>query len=178
MVASARDAKARAEVDLTTTLNSLAVVEEGGCRSAAELTRLEAERASLLLELEASKSDVSSLHARADKDREDMVKDYQGSPELIFSYGYGCCTFKNNICGDRPNIPNDMPNSPISSLSTQGAPRPQQPPRLKTRKQIKAGLSKTRRVVLWLGNRALALFFFGKLGKWCRLTINIYILYL
>ena len=60
---------------------------------------------SLLLELEASKGEVSSLHARVEKDKEDMVKDYQGSLELIFSYVYGCCAFKNNIYGDRLEIP-------------------------------------------------------------------------
>ena len=83
MDASAGDAKARIEVDLTKDLNSLAVVEEGGRRSEVEIARLEpelagvkAERASLLLKLEASKGEVSSLHARASKDKEDMVKDY------------------------------------------------------------------------------------------------------
>ena len=57
-------------VYLTAALNSLAVVEEGGRRSevgvtvlAAKLARLETEQASLLLELEASKGEVSSLHA-------------------------------------------------------------------------------------------------------------------
>ena len=64
MVASARDAKAKVEVDLTKALNSLAAAEEGGCRSEAELARIEAERESLLLELEASKGEVSSLYAR------------------------------------------------------------------------------------------------------------------
>ena len=58
-----------------------------------------------------SKGEVSSLHARADKDREDMVKDYQGSLELIFAYGYGCCVFKNTICGDRLEILDGMPYS-------------------------------------------------------------------
>ena len=53
----------------------------------------------------------SSLHARASKDREDMVEDYQGSLDLIFAYGYGCCAFKNNICRDRLDIPDGMPNS-------------------------------------------------------------------
>ena len=66
---------------------------------------------SLLLELEVSKGEVSSLHAQADKDREDMVKDYQGSLKLIFAYGYSCCIFKNNICRDWPEIPNGMPDS-------------------------------------------------------------------
>ena len=83
MAASTGDAKARAEVDLSKALNSLATVEESGRRSEAETTRLvvelarvEAKQASLLLELEMSKGEVSSLHAREDKDREDMVKDY------------------------------------------------------------------------------------------------------
>ena len=83
MATSARDAKARVEVDLSKALDSLAAVEEGGRRSEAKIARLETELAhveakqtSLLLELEASKGEVSSLHARASKDREDMVKDY------------------------------------------------------------------------------------------------------
>ena len=40
VVAAVGDAKARVEVDLTKTLNSLAAVEEGGCRSEAEIARL------------------------------------------------------------------------------------------------------------------------------------------
>ena len=53
---SARDAKARVEVDLSKALNSLAVAKEGGYRLEAEIARLEtklasveAERRSLLL---------------------------------------------------------------------------------------------------------------------------------
>ena len=107
MVAAAvGDAKARVEVDLTKALNSLAATEEGNSRSKAEITRLETEfahveakRESLLLELEVSNCEVSSLHDRASKDR-----DYHGSLDLIFEYDYGCCAFKNNICGDRPDI--------------------------------------------------------------------------
>ena len=40
-----------------------------------------------------------------------MVKDYQGSLELILSYDYGYCAFKNNICGDRQEILDYMPDS-------------------------------------------------------------------
>ena len=108
---SAGDSKARVEVDLTKALNSLTVVEEGEHRLEAKISRLEVKQVSLLLELEASKGGVSSLHARANKDKEDMVKDCQGSLELIFAYGYGCCAFKNNIYGDQPEIPDGMPNS-------------------------------------------------------------------
>ena len=118
MAVAAGDAKSRVEVDLTKALNSLVAAEEGGGRSEAEIVRIEAEfacveveRTSLFLELEVSKREVSSLHARASKDREDMVEDYQGSLDLIFPYGYGCCSFKNNICGDRLDIPDGMPDA-------------------------------------------------------------------
>ena len=118
MATSAGDAKARVKVDMTKALNSLATIEKGEHMSEAEIARLEAqlarievEQVSLLLELKASKGDVHSLHAQAKKDREDMVKDYQGSLELIFAYGYGCCAFKNNICRDWPEIPDGMPDS-------------------------------------------------------------------
>ena len=40
-----------------------------------------------------------------------MVEDYQGSLDLIFAYDYGCCAFKNNICGDRPDIQDGMHDS-------------------------------------------------------------------
>ena len=58
-----------------------------------------------------SKGEVSSLHARASEDRKDMVKDYQGSLELIFVYDYGRCAFKNNFYRDQPEISDGMPNS-------------------------------------------------------------------
>ena len=63
MVTTARDAKARVEDDLTKALNALAAAEEGGRRSETEIASLEAKQASLLLELEASKGEVSSFHA-------------------------------------------------------------------------------------------------------------------
>ena len=103
---------------MTKALNYLATAEEGGLRLEAEITRLEtefarlvAEQMSLLLELEAFKGEVSSRNARAGMKREDMVKDYQGSLELIFAYDYGCCAFKNNICGDQQEIPDGMLDS-------------------------------------------------------------------
>ena len=118
MATSAGDAQARVEIDLTKGLNSLATAEEGRpslegviARLEADLAHIEAERPPLLLELKASKGEVSSLHARAKKDRKDMVKDYQGSLEVIFANGYGCCVFKNNICRDQSEIPDGMPNS-------------------------------------------------------------------
>ena len=30
---------------------------------------------------------------------------------MILSYGYGCCVFKHNICGDNPKVLEGMPDS-------------------------------------------------------------------
>ena len=51
-------------------------MEEDGCRSEAEIARLMVEQTSLLLELEASKDEVSSLYSQAGKDKEAMEEDY------------------------------------------------------------------------------------------------------
>ena len=40
-----------------------------------------------------------------------MDEDYQKALEVIFSYGYGCCAFKHNICGDLLKVPDHMPDS-------------------------------------------------------------------
>ena len=79
---------------------ALAVLEEARCKAEVETSRLEVKRTSLLLELGATKDEASSLHSKAGKDKEAMEEDYQKGLELIFSYGYGCCVFKHNICGD------------------------------------------------------------------------------
>ena len=79
---------------------ALAVLEETRCKAEVETSRLEVERTSLLLELRATKDKASSLHSQAGKDKEAMEEDYQKGQELIFAYGYGCCVFKHNICGD------------------------------------------------------------------------------
>ena len=54
---------------------------------------------------------MSSLHSQAGKDKEAMEEDYQKALELIFAYGYECCVFKHNICGDQPKVPGGMPYS-------------------------------------------------------------------
>ena len=42
-----------------------------------------------------------------------MEEDYQKALEVIFTYGYGCCVFKHNICGDHPEFPDCMPDSSV-----------------------------------------------------------------
>ena len=40
-----------------------------------------------------------------------MKEDYQKALELFFTYGYGCCVFKCNICGDQQEVPDGMLDS-------------------------------------------------------------------
>ena len=94
------DAKARVEDELARVLDALAAAEEDGHKSVAEIAHLVVERTSLLLELEASKDEVYSLHSQVGKDNEAIEEDYQKALEQIFSYGYRCCAFKHNICED------------------------------------------------------------------------------
>ena len=42
------------------------------------------------------------------KDKEAIEEDYQKALELFFAYGYGCCVFKCNICGDQSEVPDGM----------------------------------------------------------------------
>ena len=51
----------------------------------AETTLLEVERTSLLLELRATKDEVSSLHSQAGRDKEAMEEEYHKALEMIFA---------------------------------------------------------------------------------------------
>ena len=56
--------------------DALAVAEEAKCKADTEAARLEVERTSLLLEIEAIKDEVSSFQSQAGKDKEAMKEDY------------------------------------------------------------------------------------------------------
>ena len=105
------EAKARAEDDLTRARDALVAVKEDGRWLEAKVAHLTVEQTSFLLDLEASRDEVSTLHSQEGKDKEAMVEDYQKALEQIFTYGYGCCAFKHSIRGDRPRIPNGMLDS-------------------------------------------------------------------
>ena len=72
----AGDDKARAEDDLTWARDALATSEEDKRRLEDEVTRLEVKRTLLLLKLEGSKDEVSSLHSQVGKDKEAKEEDY------------------------------------------------------------------------------------------------------
>ena len=112
------------------------------CKAKAEVASLEVERTLLLLQVGATKDEVSSFQSQAGKEKVAMEEDYQKALELIFAYGYGCCMFKHNIYDDQPEVPNGMHDSsdplPSEFLQTLGAPRSQQPLRPQQPRWIRA----------------------------------------
>ena len=104
------------EEDLARVQKAPVTMEEGMHKAEAETARLEVEQTSLLLELRATKDEVSSLHSQASRDKKAMEEEYQKALEVIFSNGYGCCVFKHNICGDRLEVPNGMSTPSTSCL--------------------------------------------------------------
>ena len=55
-----------------------------------------------------------------------MEEEYQKSLKVIFAYRYGCCIFKQNICGDCPKVLEGMPDSadllPLEFFMKPGCP--------------------------------------------------------
>ena len=91
--------------------DALVIAEEARRKAEAEVASLEVEQTSLMLEVGATKDEVASLQSLAGKDKASMEEDYQKALGLIFAYGYGCCMFKHNICGDQPKVLNNMLDS-------------------------------------------------------------------
>ena len=107
----AGDAKAWVEDELAKVQDALVVAEEARCKAEAKAAPLEVEQTSLLLEIRAAKDEVSFLQSQEGKDKAALEEDYHKALELIFANGYGCCMFKHNICGDQPEVLDDMSDS-------------------------------------------------------------------
>ena len=120
-------AKARAEDDLARVQEALVIAKESMCKVEAKVSTLEVEWTLLLLDVGATKDEVSSLQFRASKDKVAMEEDYEKALEIIFVYGYGCYMFKHNICGDQPKVPNGMQDS-SDPLSPEFFMNPRCPP--------------------------------------------------
>ena len=73
---AASNAKALAKEEMARVRDALVAVEEVRCKAKVEAARLEVERTSLLLDIEASKDEVSSLQSQVGKDKEAMDEDY------------------------------------------------------------------------------------------------------
>ena len=87
------------------------MAEKARRKAESEAARLKFDRTSLLLELGPAKDELSSFQSQVGKDKEAMEEEYQKALEVIFAYGYECCVFKHNICGDCPKVLEGMPDS-------------------------------------------------------------------
>ena len=107
LVAS-EDARRKVESELDGGQQALATSGESWRKAEEEANRLTDERVSLLLELGASKDELSAFQAEASKEKKTLEEAFDTSFHVIFNYGYGCCAFAHNICGSKPGIPDGM----------------------------------------------------------------------
>ena len=109
-LAASEDARQKGESEFTEVQHALAASEEARWKAEDEANRLANEPVSLLLELGASKDELSGVRAEASKERKALEEAFDAGFDVIFNYGYGCCAFAHNICGMEPVIPEGMPD--------------------------------------------------------------------
>ena len=103
-------------------------IEGEACKKAEEENgHLADEKLALVLELGALKDDFASFRDKAAADREAMEAKFYSSGDTLFNYGYDCCAFTYNICGSKPQIPDEMPN-PSVPLTVEFFANPRCPP--------------------------------------------------
>ena len=110
LVAS-EDARHKGESELTRVQYALAASEEAWWKTVDEANRLADKRVSLLLELGASKDELSAFLAKASKEKKALEEAFDAGFDVIFNYGYGYCAFAHNICRSEPVIPDEMPET-------------------------------------------------------------------
>ena len=93
------------ESELDGAQQALATFVEAWQKAEEEASRLTNERVSLLVELGASKDELSTFRAKVSKEKKAYKVEFDAGFEVIFNYGYGCCAFAHNICGSKPRIP-------------------------------------------------------------------------
>ena len=85
------------------------------------------ERVSLLVELGASKDELSAFRVEVAKEKKALEAEYDASFEAIFNYGYGCYAFAHNICGSKRKILDGMPGT-LKPLTPKFFVNPRCPP--------------------------------------------------
>ena len=107
-LAASEDARRTMESELDVAQQALAASREA-CRTIEEkASRLTDERVSLLVELGASKDEMSAFLANVAKEKKALEVEYDVGFEAIFNYGYRCCAFAHNIWGSKPKILDGM----------------------------------------------------------------------
>ena len=107
---SLEDARWKVESELDRVQQALAASGEAWGKAEGEASSMTDERVSLLVELGASKDELSAFREEVSKERKASEEAFDAGFDFIFNYGYGCCAFAHNICGSKPGIPDGMPD--------------------------------------------------------------------
>ena len=110
-LATSKDAQRKMESKLDVAQQALAASGEAYRTAEKEASRLTDEWVSLLVELGASKDELSAFRAEVAKENKALEAEYDVVFEAIFNYEYGCCAFAHNICGSKPKIPDRIPGT-------------------------------------------------------------------
>ena len=117
-MALTEEARRRAELELGATQEASAATGEACKKAEEENDHLAGEKLTLVIELGALKDDFVVFREKAAADKEMMEAEFDSSGDTLFNYGYGCCAFKHNICGSKPQISDGMLN-PSVPLTTE-----------------------------------------------------------
>ena len=120
-------ARMKVESEREAVQKALSLAEEAYTKAEEENSRLTDERLSLILELGTIKDDFAALQEKAVADREAMEVEFDASGNTLFNYCYGCCVFTHNICGTKPQIPDEM-SDPLVPLTPEFFANPRFPP--------------------------------------------------
>ena len=126
-LALTEDARLKAESERGVAHDALAVVGEACKKAEEENSRLAYERLALVMELGTMKDEFTAFREKAAADRETMEAKFDSSGDALFNYGYGCCIFTHNICGSKPQIPDEM-SDPSVPLTPEFFANPRCPP--------------------------------------------------
>ena len=107
-------ARQKAESPLDSVQQALVAAKEVYRKAKEEIFRLTDEQLSLIMEVGAGKEELATFQAKATTEREAMEAEFNATSDVIFNYGYGCCSFTHDICGSNPMIPAGMLDMPES----------------------------------------------------------------
>ena len=101
----------KAESELDSVQQALATTREAFRKAEEEICRLTDKRLSLIMKLGAGKEELTAFQVKTTTERKAMEEEFDASSNVIFNYGYGCCTFVHDICGSKSMISAGMPDT-------------------------------------------------------------------
>ena len=110
-LATSEGGQLKAESELDSVRQALAVGKETCRKAEEENSRLTDERLSLVMELGATKEDFTTFREKSSLEKLALEAKFDASGDVIFNYGYVCCAFVHDIHGSKPLIPARMPDA-------------------------------------------------------------------